>query len=311
MSLRVRKTIQDILSSGHDQSRISGTISEVLARNVVRVITSAGVIDAVNTRLPARVGLPVVIEHRDGAWQVVGIDHLAMPDPGNYHYVPHHAESHIFNFPGGGDDVVWVDKVQYTPGLVAPTVPPSLSVRVFPYSVFTGNGELVIRTSVQLISLESYFGDSTKHVLLTLSTDDGQVIISESATGEMPAVSPGLVPLAIIRLRPGATKITWNDIYDARDFPPSLPAIALSWVDNLSRIVRWTSDGNAVRYDATADGLGLALAESVAGDKIIVPIPLRLETVTVPAGVFVDLGFGTVGSVTLGEGAVAVNYMEE
>ena len=273
--------------------KIPGVIIGQASRNVALVRTAErGIIRCINTRLPNRVGLPVFIEYVNGEWQVTGIDHVALPEPGGYHYVPPHGEAHEFNNPSGGDDVIWLAKPQYTPFLVAPTDPPTRAVRVFPGLYYDPDGVLHSIPSEQLILMDDYFGPETREVLIVLDTSSGNVVVIEESTA-----IPGQVPLAMVRLRPGASRIHWDDILDARDIPPSLAANALLGVARLSAIVRWSA-GSAAYYPLTPEGLQSALAEAVDGDVILVPSPIAAGTISVPAGVTVDLSWSTVSAVS-------------
>lgn len=287
----------------------SGTIVRSRARNVSVIATARGLVEALNTILPHRPGLPVRIRKEGGAWRVVGIDHLALPDPGPFHYVPAHAEAHRFGHSSGGDDVVWLDKVQYTPLMVAPTEPPSLAVRVLPGTCYNQNGELVVLSRTEIIDLAQHIGPATSYALIAVDISTGAPVVAR-VSGSYPSVAPGEVPLAIVRLQPGASSISWREIYDARDIPPSLSAVALSLATRATQILLVRATGETRLYPPTADGLGSALAEAVAGDIVRVPHPLVLDSVSVPPGVVLDLGFSSVRSVALGAGSVAISYVE-
>ncbi|WP_347245708.1 hypothetical protein [Thermogutta sp.] len=288
-----------------DGESIPGVITGVVSRNqaVVRTLDRGEVI-AVNTRLPNRVGLPVYIQYQNGVWQVTGIDHIAMPDPGQFHYVPSHAEAHQFNHPYGGDDTLWLPKQQYTPFLVAPTQPPSLFVRIFPGMYYDDTGTLQGIYDARLLDLSPYYGGNSLLALIALDVTTGEYVVRTGAA--QPAVQPTEVPLAFVRLRPGAVKIHWDDILDARDIPPSLYAATSGIVHSLIAIRRFTSDGRVITYRADTDGLASALAESSSGDRIIVPTGTYSGSFTIPTGVFVDFQWSVIGSLTVM--GVAANY---
>lgn len=287
----------------------SGVIVEVVARNRVRVRTDGGhgIVDAINTVVPARLGLPVRVAHSGGSWRVVGLDHLALPDPGSYHYVPQHGEAHMFNASGGGDDVVWLDKIQYTPLLVAPDSPPSMAVRVMPGSYFDNEGKLVTVLEPVRVDLSPYYDTMTINVLVGINTSERRVQVLQWDNES--AIRPEtIIPLAIVRLRPGATAVQWDNILDVRDIPPSLSSHCLWTAKRASSIVRLSRAGETFYYVASREGLAAALSEAEDGDVITLPFPVAgLTTVQVPSGVVVDLACSRVEAVA-GSGT-AVNFV--
>lgn len=306
---KLRDRIRQIVGREEEREE-TGIIVGARARNVSVVATERGVLEVLNTELPHRPGLPVRIRRDGGAWRVVGIDHIALPDPGQYHYVPAHAEAHRFNHPTGGDDVVWICKEQYTPLLVAPTDPPSLSVRVLPGTCYNHSGELVSVSRTEVLDLSQHIGSVTLYALIAIDLSTGAPVVAR-VSGSYPTVAPGEIPLAIVRLQPGATSIGWREIYDARDLPPSLGAVALSVATRAAWIARVLPSGEVRLYPPTPAGLESALSEASAGDLVRVPYPLVLDQVSVPQGVIVDLGFSSVRSISLAAGAAAASYVEQ
>ncbi len=309
MLIHTAGIIADALAEG--VTRLTGVITDVIERNVVLVRTSNGVIRALNYSLPARIGLPVVVEFRASAWVVAGLDHLAMPDLGNVHYVPGHHDAHEFAREGGGDDVVWLKKEQYTPLLVAPTTPPSLSVRVFPSTVIGEDLRVRELLSVAIVDLSSHLGESTRYALVSLNLE---TCLPEVVSSELvPEVPLGSVPLALIRLTPGTTSVGWQDILDIRELPPTLAAVALERVQDvaarLGSIRRISASGDVSIYEATDDGLVAALSDAAAGDRIVTPTGAFSANVTVPAGVVLDLA-DSLFSGTISGGGTVKNYQE-
>jgi hypothetical protein len=308
LQLRLSGIISDALTPGEGE-RITGVITEVVERNVVLVRSPNGVIRALNYSLPARIGLPVVVEWRNAAWVVTDIDHLAMPALGDAHYVAWHHDAHEFARDGGGDDVVWLRKEQYTPLMVAPTTPPSLRVRVFPSTVIDSNLQVRELYSTIILDLEPFYGETTRYAVITLDIDAcwPQVDVYEYA----PTVSPGTVPLAVVRLRPGASGIGWGDILDIRELPPTLTAITLSRVEEVARqlrsIRRISATGAVSLYDATDAGLLLALSEASSGDRIVTPTASFTADITVASGVTLDFS-NSVFSGTISGSGVVVNF---
>jgi hypothetical protein len=308
LQLRLAGIISDALTPGEGE-RLTGIITEVVERNVVLVRTPNGVIRALNYSLPARIGLPVVVEWRNSAWVVTDIDHLAMPMLGNAHYVAWHHDAHEFAREGGGDDVVWLRKEQYTPLMVAPTVPPSLRVRVFPSTVIDSNLQVRELHSTFILDLEPFYGETTRYAVITLDVDAcwPRVDVYEYA----PAVTPGTVPLALVRLRQGASEIGWGDILDIRELPPTLTAITLARVEEVAKqlrsIRRISATGAVTLYDATDAGLLSALSEASSGDRVITPTASFTADITVASGVILDFS-NSAFSGTISGGGVVVNF---
>ena len=309
MLIHTAGIIADALAN--EGTHLTGVITDVIERNVVLVRTSNGVIRALNYSLPARIGLPVVVEFRASAWVVTGLDHLAMPSLGNVHYVPGHHDAHEFAREGGGDDVVWLKKEQYTPLLVAPTVPPSLWVRVFPSTVIGKDLRIRQLLTVMLVDLQPHIGESTRYVLVCFNLE---TCLPEAVSSEfIPEIPVGSVPLALIRLTPGATSVGWQDILDIRELPPTLAPIALEQIQEvagrLNSIRRIALSGIVSLYEATDSGLVAALSDAVAGDRVITPTAEFSANITVPAGVMLDFANSVFSGTISGDGIVK-NYQE-
>lgn len=308
MLAKVRYVVREATAPGAGREE-AGVIVEVIGRNKVRVRTNGGhgVVEAINTVVPARLGLPVRIAHVGGAWRVTGLDYLTLQDPGQYHYVPQHAEAHTFNAAGGGDDVIWIEKIQLTPLLVAPTSPPSRKVRVLPGTYYSSNGTLNRLSVTTILDLEPYFADTTKIALISMDTEQGTLVVD--ASEEQPVPRPGCAPLAVVRLRPGAPRVTWDDILDARDMPPTLQSAVFGTVARFLCIVRLSQDGSRNVYELSSSGLQRALSDAQPGDTVVVPIALDAAiSVTVPDSVVLILSGSRVAA-SSGNG-IAVLYCE-
>lgn len=297
----LRRKVQAKLAPPPVREESGIIVSSGRTANYAVVRTARGVIEVVNTALPSRPGLPVRVRYENGCWQVIGLDHVELPELGDYHYVPHHGRAHEFNRRGGGDDVIWIDKRQYTPFLVAPTEPPSLFVRIFPGTFFGPDG--FHQFGEFTLNLSDLYSGTVQRALIYLDTLRAE--IGAEIVGPVFSIEPGRVPLAVVYLRPGATRIHWDDIRDIRDIPPTLPVAQSAQV----MLVRRVSGDDTFTYPCSADGVALALEEAAPGDIILLPVPIHsIGTVTVPAGVTVDFCWS---EVTVSGDGVALRYVEE
>jgi len=193
--------------------------------------------------------------------------------------------------------------------MVAPTTPPSLRVRVFPSTVIDSNLQVRELYSTFILDLEPFYGETTRYAVITLDVDAcwPRVDVYEHA----PAIAPGVVPLAMVRLRPGVSEIGWGDILDIRELPPTLTAIALSRVEEAARqlrsIRRISATGAVSLYDATDAGLLSALSEASSGDRVITPTASFTADITVASGVTLDFSNSSFSGTILG-GGVVINF---
>lgn len=229
-----------------------GVIVGAEGRNVVIVRTPNGVVRAINTVVASRIGLPVIIERRGVEWVVTGLDYFAFLTPPSYHTVPYHGEAHIMGHPDGGDDLIFLPKLQYLPLAAVPTTPPSLRVRICAGTIIGSDGRVV-----ELADTYYDFGPIVEQivtptrVLLVINRENAfpEVILPDPVgTLEVP---PGAVPLAIIKLAPGKQEIKWGDIVDARELPASRAGTGTNDLADLADVcISNIQDGDILEWDA-------------------------------------------------------------
>lgn len=194
------------------------------------------VIQAFNDKVSPVYDFPVLIQRTGNRWTVVGKDEqryetFGTPAP----YLPQHGDQHSFNRDGGGGgDTVWVYPDQFTPLLVYP-------------SGTLGSGNLIVAPyALQRTSDFVYVGNTGTRNLLVYKPTDAQAIVGlvyidktsgnpgvliasgtpmpGTATGTaavlpyLPFPSSNQEPLYAFRLVSGTTSLTWNNLYNVRQF---------------------------------------------------------------------------------------------
>lgn len=306
-----------------------GVIVGVERRNVVIVRTSNGVIRAINTVIASRIGLPVVIERRGAEWVVTGLDYFAFLSPPSYHTTPYHAEAHVMGHPDGGDDLIFLPKLQYLPLAAVPTVPLSMRVRICAGTIIGADGKVVELSDM-------YYDFSPIVEQLVIPTRVLLVINRETAFPEVVLpdqfgalmVPPGAVPLAIVRLGPGKQVIGWEDIIDARELPASrvgtanLAGLADVCISNIqdNDILEWDANdecwknvplpgtGTMPATPFIIRGAGIvqyntiqeAIDDSADGENVFVPPGTYNESLVIGQNKRLGIyGWGTTGNVTV------------
>jgi hypothetical protein len=204
------------------------------------------VIQAYNNQVAPAYDLPVIVERHGNKYIVAGVDsgryenNWASQSP----FLPRHGNTHTFDLEmGGGGDVVWVQSPQFVPSLVFPSGSVGGSnVIVHPYTIRNSDGTWKYVGNTGTSSLAPYRPTSPTGAIMALvylDTDTGnpQLLInsgsvfSNSITGSSQIVSyipritnPGRdIPLAAIRLITGTNVISWNHIYDVRQWLHTIP----------------------------------------------------------------------------------------
>lgn len=179
--------------------------------------------------------LPVIVGYKDDEpqeEQVLGVHYagLGQGTPGTSLTTvgPHHV-SHQF---GGGDEV-YIDSRLFLPGLVQPTDPPSMQVRIKTFTYYyNGWKQFSEAASVDLTAYKPGGGDSLFLLIALDPTTDTIVyrqgnsynpVFTTTSFANMPAPSGDEIPLGAILLKASTGVIDWNsggtdNIYDARLF---------------------------------------------------------------------------------------------
>ncbi len=198
------------------------------------------VIQAFNNKVSPSYGLPVLVERQDGRFVVVSVDTIRYQNNWNSFapFLPRHGNSHSGDFEsGGGGDMVFVHPRQFVPALIFPSGSLGApNVYMYPYLLHNNDGswKYVGNTGTPNITTYNPTASGTAvMVLVYLDADSGNpyLIVNSGTTFSslitgtaqlapyIPSVSnPNYIPLAAIRLVTGSSSLSWNNIYDTRQF---------------------------------------------------------------------------------------------
>jgi hypothetical protein len=206
--------------------------------------------------------LPVFIGEKDeepGVDQVVGVDYGAIPTGGDQYALPPHAPTHELN----GSDEIRLDSRQFMPGLVYPTTPPSLELKMLGFVYYYSEWKVVDQSDLPtMVSLRPATAGETVFVLIAieLETKDVEYFASDSYPlsqqtwdqffddsglgGELEPLLPdlpaGYAPLALAVLESDTTQISWkasiNNLFDYRQHISINSNSALAEIAGASRV---------------------------------------------------------------------------
>lgn len=202
------------------------------------------VIQAYNNQVSPSYNLPVVVERHGNKYIVAGVDNTRYENNWNSFapFLPRHGNAHSFDWEsGGGGDIVWVYPRQFMPLLVLPSGSvggPNVIVSSYVLKTDSGSWKYVGNTGTQDITPYRPVTGAIMG-LVYLNTNDGNpylligsgTVFSNTITGSsqitpyIPSITnPSTqIPLAAIRLVTGTSQISWNNIYDVRQFLHNVP----------------------------------------------------------------------------------------
>lgn len=202
------------------------------------------VIQAFNNQVSPAYNLPVLVERRGNRYEVVSVDTQRYESnwPSFAPFLPRHGNTHSFDIEtGGGGDIVWVYPRQFMPALVMPSGSaggPNLIVNAYTLLNDDGTWRYIPATGTQ--NLTGHIPSSTSGAVMGLVyIEDGvpRVIVnsgtvfSNTLTGTsqvvpfIPAVAnlATQIPLAAFRLTSGSNRLSWDNIYDVRQWIHTVP----------------------------------------------------------------------------------------
>lgn len=252
------------------------------------------VIQAYNNQVAIAYNLPVLVERQGNRCVVLGVDSQRYEN--NWAsfapFLPRHGNTHSFDIEsGGGGDIVWVYPRQFTPVLVMPSGSVGAgSVIVNPYTLQKPNGSWLYVGNTGTPSLLPYRPTSATGAVIALiylnanTGNPGYIInsgtvFSNTITGssQIAPYIPTLtgtfqIPLAAVRLITGTSAISWDNIYDLRQFLHPMPTGTGGGGG---------SDSTYLRLDTTNDPLTntLHIATSTVGGLNIAQTGLSSGTV--------------------------------
>lgn len=202
-------------------------------------------IQAFNDKVSPVYGLPVKVKREGNRYIVVGRDTERYGDWQSYSaFLPRHGNTHSFNLEsGGGGDIVWVYSRQFIPMLSFPSGSlggPNVIIHPYTLKDLSGNWRYVGPTGTPNLTQYKPTGSDALMVLVYVDSTNGNPYIivnsgthfAASITGSaeilpyvpvIPSNNPNYLPDSFIRLVSGTSVISWDNIYDARQFIAVVP----------------------------------------------------------------------------------------
>lgn len=193
------------------------------------------VVQAFNDRVTPIYGLPVTVV-RDrvdrGRYYITGRDTGRYNNWGSSAYLPRHGAMHSWNPDAPGIDPVWVYSRQFMPMLGVPSgSSASMNVLVYPGTLYYDN-RWIYAGMTGTPDLTSYrpTGANARMILVYMDQNGNPSIrpgsyFDPTLTGTqqiypyLPAMpGDGMVPIAGVRLLSGSSTVTWDNLYDLRQF---------------------------------------------------------------------------------------------
>jgi hypothetical protein len=203
------------------------------------------VIQAFNNTVATSYDLPVILRREGTRYSVLGVNTARYQNTWNVvaPYLPNHGNTHSFSDSGGGD-ISWIFPRQFMPALVYPTSVTTgtnlfvggynllTSSNVWKYIGNTGTPDLLsykptgsMQSQMVLIYLDTITGNpgvltSTGSYLYNYITGTSQVLPYVPA----PSLPSSQIPLAGVRLDTGTMAISWDNLYDLRQWIHATPS---------------------------------------------------------------------------------------
>lgn len=193
------------------------------------------VVQAYNDKVSPIYGLPVVVM-RDkidkGRYYIVGRDVGRYNNWGSSPYLPRHGAQHSFNPDAPGNDITWVWSRQFTPLLGVPSgSAASMNLLIYPgtlyynnrwiYAGYTGTPDLSAYKPTGAVArmLLVYMDQSGNPKISAGTTFDPSLTGTQQIFPYIPSMpGDGLVPVAGVRLVSGTSYVSWDNLYDLRQF---------------------------------------------------------------------------------------------
>ena len=244
------------------------------------------IIQAFNNKVSPAYNLPVLVERQGNRYVVVDVDSARYD---NNHssfspYLPRHGNTHSFDIEsGGGGDIVWVYPRQFMPLLAFPSGSAgSPNVIVSPYTLRKDDGTWRYVGNTGTANFTPYNPPSTGTAimgLIALDTSSGNPYLligsgttfSDTLTGTsqvypyIPALTnPAHIPIAAVRLVSGTSRITWDNIYDVRQFVHPIQTGSGGGISSVAVQDEGSPLGSVTTFNFTGDGVTATISGSVA-----------------------------------------------
>lgn len=204
------------------------------------------VVQAFNNKVSPAYNLPVLVERDGNRYVVASVDTKRYENNWNSQsaFLPRHGNTHSFDIEsGGGGDIVWVYPRQITPILAMPSGSSGAgNVIINPYILRNNDGTWRHVGNTGTANITQYNPTGSNDAIIALIYLDALsgnpyllinsgTVFSNTITGSSQLVSyiPAItnqatqIPLAAIRLITGTRQISWDNIYDVRQFLHTIP----------------------------------------------------------------------------------------
>lgn len=202
------------------------------------------VIQAFNNKVAASFGLPVIVIREGNRYVIQGVNTQRYQNNWNNNapYLPKHGSVHSFSN-GGGGDVSWIYSRQFMPNLVYPGGGGTTGSYAYiaPHVLLNNSGNWIYTGATGTTNLLSYkgTGSSSAMALIYIDANNGNpgVLVGSgsyfpnSLTGTasvfpfIPTPDPYTqIPLAAVRLDTGTSAVTWDNLYDVRQWIHARPS---------------------------------------------------------------------------------------
>lgn len=250
---------------------------------------SSEVIQVYNGHVFPGYGLPVLVRWSGTRYEIVGVDAQRYPSwQAENPFIAKHGETHIMDKEGGriGTDPAWIYPYQFMPSLVSPFPQDNIkNVYIHPSMIIAnGNWKYVGNTgTVGLTDYSPITGSSL--VLISLDTITGNpylyattgtyIPITVTGTSNLLTYLPSLdtaryAPLAFVILHSGTTNITWENLYDVRQFfTPSPTGTSYLNVNGIPGVSFINFDGAGVYFTGTSAFVVITGSSGGGGGHII------------------------------------------
>lgn len=244
------------------------------------------IIQAFNNQVAPSYNLPVLVERQGNRYVVIGVDTQRYENNWNSFapFLPRHGNTHSFDIEsGGGGDIVWVYPRQFMPALVLPSGSAGgPNVVMAPYTLKNDNGtwKYVGNTGTQNITTHRPSSPTGAVMgLVYLNTTDGNpyffinsgTVFLNSITGAsqispyIPTVTDSTtqIPLAAVRLITGTNILSWDNIYDVRQFIHNSPS-GTGGGGSITVQDEGVSQGTATTFNFVGDSLQATVSGGTA-----------------------------------------------
>lgn len=245
------------------------------------------VIQAFNNQVSPSYNLPVIVERQGNRYIVVSVDTQRYQNNWTSFapFLPRHGNTHSFDPENdGGGDVVWVHSRQFMPALIIPSGSSgAMNVLMSPYTLKNDDGTWKYVGNTGTASFAPYLPTGTAQATMALiyldaQSGNPQILgsssqFSSSITGSSQIYSyiPRItnpntqIPLAAVRLVTGTTRLSWDNLYDVRQFLHSQPTgSAGGGLSSIAVQDEGAAQGNVTTFNFVGAGVTASVSGSVA-----------------------------------------------